>query len=77
MKHQFWWKKFVTTVQLVQFVVAGIHASHLLFNPYCDYPRPISFLELCESVFFFYTFSKFYKKNYIDKNNNDNKVKQG
>ena len=58
------WKKYMTTIQLVQFCIAGIHASHLLFNPNCDYPRMISGLELAESVYFFYFFSMFYKRTY-------------
>lgn len=64
--NQLRWKKYVTSVQLVQFVIMGIHGSRLLFDRSCNYPRAVSGLEVFESAFFFYHFSKFYKRNYID-----------
>ncbi|KAI1285992.1 Elongation of very long chain fatty acids protein 1 [Halotydeus destructor] len=66
-KGEIWFKKYITVVQLVQFVMAFFHASHLFFNPYCAFPRWLSFLELAESTYFMYSFSRFFIRTYMKK----------
>ena len=59
-----WIKQYITTMQLVQFVIISIHAAHLILMPNCDYPKWFACIELAHGLFFIYTFSDFYKKAY-------------
>ena len=62
-----WIKQYITTMQLVQFVIISIHAAHLIMMPTCDYPKWFACIELAHGLFFIYTFSDFYKKAYNEK----------
>ncbi|KAL1506188.1 hypothetical protein ABEB36_005595 [Hypothenemus hampei] len=59
-----WWKKHLTTLQLVQFMIVFVHASQLLYND-CGYPRFMGPLMICNSVIFFGLFSNFYYQTFI------------
>uniref|UniRef100_A0A023GHL0 Elongation of very long chain fatty acids protein n=1 Tax=Amblyomma triste TaxID=251400 RepID=A0A023GHL0_AMBTT len=61
-----WWKRYLTQFQLVQFVVIFVHTLLPLFIS-CGYPRPHTCIMLCEAVFFFSMFVRFYLKAYSDK----------
>ena len=54
-----WWKKHLTTLQMVQFATVFVHSSQALFNG-CNYPKILS-LALCfHSILFFGLFFNFY-----------------
>lgn len=61
-----WWKKYLTALQMVQFVLVFIHAFQLLFID-CDYPRAFVWWIGMHAVLFYYLFSDFYKQAYIKK----------
>lgn len=58
-----WWKRYLTQLQLVQFVILFIHAWLPLFFT-CGYPRYHTYITLSETVFFFAMFTNFYIKKY-------------
>jgi len=58
-----WWKKYITTLQLVQFVMVFFHAIQPIFFE-CDYPRPASIMFAVTGLQYFILFSAFYKKTY-------------
>jgi len=58
-----WWKKYITTLQLVQFVMVFLHAIQPIFFE-CDYPRPASIMFAVTGLQYFILFSAFYKKTY-------------
>ena len=58
-----WWKKYITKLQLVQFVIVFTHCFQLLFRE-CDYPRIFMAYIGLYSVLFLCMFSDFYKKAY-------------
>lgn len=60
-----WWKKHITAVQLLQFVVVSIHISQYYFMPTCNYQFPI-FVHLIwiYGVIFFALFSNFWYQSY-------------
>lgn len=60
-----WWKKYLTTIQLVQFVITGLHAFMTLFEPECNFPRIIMLLVIPQDIFMFILFWDFYKTAYI------------
>ncbi|XP_004931946.1 elongation of very long chain fatty acids protein AAEL008004 [Bombyx mandarina] len=61
-----WWKKYLTALQMVQFVLVFIHAFQLLFID-CDYPRAFVWWIGMHAVLFYYLFSDFYKQAYLRK----------
>ncbi|KAM3604224.1 uncharacterized protein V6R79_008187 [Siganus canaliculatus] len=61
-----WWKKYMTAIQLIQFVLVSIHISQYYFMEKCDYQFPIWIhLIWMYGVFFFLLFSNFWIQAYI------------
>jgi len=67
-----WWKRYLTTMQLVQFATFFIHASLPLFIE-CDFPRVYSYVILFHGGLFFLLFANFYIQSYISKNTRTSK----
>ncbi|KAL3215955.1 hypothetical protein MRX96_033310 [Rhipicephalus microplus] len=61
-----WWKRYLTQLQLAQFIVIFVHSTIPLFKD-CGYPRPHTFIVLSESVLFFGMFVRFYRGAYKNK----------
>ncbi|KAG9334099.1 hypothetical protein JZ751_009191 [Albula glossodonta] len=61
-----WWKKYMTAIQLIQFVLVSVHISQYYFMEKCDYQVPI-FIHLIwiYGTFFFILFSNFWVKAYV------------
>lgn len=58
-----WWKKYITVLQMVQFVLIMVHAFQLLFID-CNYPRAFVWWIGMHAVMFFFLFNEFYKSTY-------------
>ncbi|XP_053556815.1 LOW QUALITY PROTEIN: elongation of very long chain fatty acids protein 1-like [Bombina bombina] len=60
-----WWKKHMTAIQLIQFVLVSIHISQYYFMPSCGYQYPI-FIHLIwiYGTVFFMLFSNFWYQAY-------------
>ncbi|XP_015113965.1 elongation of very long chain fatty acids protein AAEL008004 [Diachasma alloeum] len=58
-----WWKKYLTTLQMVQFVLVFIHTFQLLFTE-CNYPKAFVWWIGMHAVLFFFLFRDFYIKAY-------------
>ncbi|CAH0554785.1 unnamed protein product [Brassicogethes aeneus] len=61
-----WWKKYLTTFQMVQFVAIMLHAFQLLFID-CNYPRAFVWWIGMHAVMFFFLFKEFYNQQYTSK----------
>ncbi|VVC42056.1 ELO family, conserved site,ELO family [Cinara cedri] len=59
-----WWKKYLTILQLVQFVITGLHALLSVMEPDCDFPKFMMYLGISQDIFMFILFYDFYKKTY-------------
>nr|CAD7269424.1 unnamed protein product [Timema shepardi] len=58
-----WWKKHLTTMQMVQFAILFVHsAQNLVFD--CNYPKVITVLLCVNSAYFFSMFGSFYRRTY-------------
>ncbi|XP_037953049.1 elongation of very long chain fatty acids protein F-like isoform X2 [Teleopsis dalmanni] len=70
------WKRFITTAQIVQFIIIIVHQLWpLLIVKGCTYPVILLFSSLSQATIMLILFSKFYNKTYIKKNtkvNGDN-----
>ncbi|KAI5750465.1 hypothetical protein M8J76_015763 [Diaphorina citri] len=61
-----WWKKYLTTFQMVQFVAIFVHQFQLLFVE-CNYPKSFMVWIALHGVLFLFLFSDFYKQRYTPK----------
>lgn len=61
-----WWKKYLTTLQMFQFIAIMVHAFQLLFID-CNYPRAFVWWIGMHAVMFFFLFNEFYKSTYKGK----------
>ena len=66
MQKYLFWKKYLTAFQMVQFVAIFVHSFQLLFIR-CDFPKAFFVWIGCHAVLFWFLFSDFYKKSYIQK----------
>ncbi|XP_076686855.1 very long chain fatty acid elongase AAEL008004 [Andrena cerasifolii] len=63
MNKYLWWKRHLTSLQLIQFSIIFAHNAQVLFNG-CDYPKVIAFLLSLNAAIFIYMFGSFYVENY-------------
>ncbi|KAM9322140.1 elongation of very long chain fatty acids protein 1a [Pholidichthys leucotaenia] len=64
-----WWKKYMTAIQLIQFVLVSVHISQYYFMEKCDYQAPLWIhLIWMYGVLFFLLFSNFWVQAYIKGN---------
>lgn len=68
-----WWKKYLTTIQMIQFVLVMVHAFQLLFID-CNYPKAFVWWIGLHAVMFYFLFSNFYKQTYVRKEKTKAKV---
>ncbi|XP_025158806.1 elongation of very long chain fatty acids protein AAEL008004 [Harpegnathos saltator] len=60
------WKKHITQLQILQFVIIAYHTSQLLWTD-CGYPRWIALVLLPQQVFMIVLFAEFYYNAYSKK----------
>ncbi|XP_077471131.1 elongation of very long chain fatty acids protein 1a [Stigmatopora argus] len=61
-----WWKKYMTGIQLTQFIVVSVHISQYYFMEKCDYQVPLWIHVIwMYGVLFFFLFSNFWLQAYI------------
>ncbi|KAH7948318.1 elongation of very long chain fatty acids protein AAEL008004 [Rhipicephalus sanguineus] len=58
-----WWKKYLTTIQIIQLVVICVHSSLAIFFD-CGYPKGLCYLAMAQIVLFIVLFTNFYLKTY-------------
>lgn len=59
-----WWKKYMTSMQITQFLLVSIHTSQLFFYPDCNYPLMFAYWIGLYAVIFLVLFIDFYIKSY-------------
>lgn len=68
-----WWKRYLTTLQMIQFVAIMVHAFQLLFID-CNYPKAFVWWIGMHAVMFFFLFNEFYKSTYKGNNRKYNNL---
>lgn len=58
-----WWKKYMTSMQITQFLLVTVHSIQLLFMD-CDYPTLFVYWILAYAVIFLVMFADFYRNAY-------------
>jgi len=67
MGYRIWWKKWLTGVQMVQFIMIALHSFQLLFYKNCDYPKAFVWWIGSHGLLFLVLFWGFYKGEYEEK----------
>jgi len=67
MGYRIWWKKWLTGVQMVQFIFIALHSFQLLFYKNCDYPKAFVWWIGSHGLLFLVLFWGFYKGEYENK----------
>lgn len=70
-----WWKRYITQLQLLQFVVATIHSTYFLFDRTCTCSKLLTMFQVGHSVLFLYLFGAFYLRTYNRKKSSTNSPK--
>lgn len=59
-----WWKKYLTTMQIIQFAIVFVHTIQIQFQSDCGFPKSIAFLLSLNAGLFAYMFTSFYIRSY-------------
>jgi phosphatidylglycerophosphate synthase len=59
-----WWKKYLTSIQMIQFAAIFTHSFQLLFLQGCNVPASIFVYEMFNALVFFILFKDFFVKAY-------------
>ena len=70
-KKYLWWKRYLTTMQMVQFVCVFVKSLLVVFvyHDSCGYPWQFSALSCLLMILMFYLFAEFYVQEYVQKRN--------
>lgn len=63
MQKYLWWKKYITQIQLSQFVICFLYAFIMIFLQE-GYPAGVFWIAFAQNPFFFWMFYDFYKQSY-------------
>lgn len=69
-----WWKKYLTTAQMVQFVIVMVHSLHVLVLPGCHFPKVLLYLSLSNALLFLVLFYSFFRRAYGTMRRNSSRV---
>ncbi|XP_055933131.1 elongation of very long chain fatty acids protein 1-like isoform X1 [Argiope bruennichi] len=59
-----WWKKYLTLLQMVQFILVFVFMFQLTFFPTCHVSKPLLALNVVQAIIFFVLFLNFYAGSY-------------
>ena len=65
MQKYIWWKKYVTKMQMVQFVAMMAHGFQLLFYDDCGFPWQFAYYIAMHAALFLVLFAHFYIREYL------------
>lgn len=63
-KELLWWKKYLTSLQMVQFLAVILHAAIPIFLPTCKYPKEMCYLMMFNAAMYWVLFWNFYQSSY-------------
>ena len=60
-----WWKKYLTRMQMIQFILIIVNNLQVLFIPNCSYPKVMGYISIFNAGLFLTLFGSFYKQAYF------------
>lgn len=70
-------KQHITQMQIVQFFIAGIHASFGATDPTCNYPTALLIFGISQAIMLTVLFLNFYRKSYLNSHKMDHTPQNG
>lgn len=64
MAARLWWKRYITQLQLVQFVLFFVHGVYFTFQSDCDCPKVFNVFQALHALLFLQMFGSFYLRTY-------------
>ena len=61
-----WWKKYITQLQMIQFVLVIAHSLYSMLIPGCQWPRMFMYMSIFNAFLFLLLFYSFFRKTYED-----------
>ncbi|KAL2097574.1 hypothetical protein ACEWY4_006781 [Coilia grayii] len=61
-----WWKRYLTSLQLLQFCIVTVHTTYNLFAD-CNFPDSMNVVVVAYSLSLIALFSNFYYQSYLPK----------
>lgn len=69
-----WWKKYLTRLQMIQFVLVMVNAATTFMSADCKFPILFAYLQLTIAVTFFILFAIFYRNAYQRKKSRERRM---
>lgn len=66
LRQYLWWKKYLTTIQIIQFCVDLVHSLQVVYYPFHNY-HTMTYIQTAFSVTFLYLFCQFYLRSYMSR----------
>lgn len=67
MQKYLWWKRYLTTIQMIQFSIVIAHGMRTLFMKDCQFPISFLILSQFNAILFLALFYSFYRQSYLKK----------
>ncbi|RWS28650.1 elongation of very long chain fatty acids protein-like isoform X1 [Leptotrombidium deliense] len=64
LKPYLWWKKYLTQIQMVQFVLVILHSFYSMMSPGCQWPKLFMYLSIFNAFLFLILFYSFFQQTY-------------
>lgn len=74
LKPHLWWKKYITQMQMIQFIAVIVHSVYSMFSPGCNWPKIFIYLSISNAVIFLFMFYSFFNHNYNSRKSNLNNL---
>jgi len=65
LKPYLWWKKYITKIQMIQFILVIVHSIYSMLIPGCAWPRVFMYLSIFNAFLFLGLFYSFFQKSYV------------
>lgn len=59
-----WWKKYITQMQMIQFILVIVHSIYSMVIPGCQWPRVFMYLSIFNAFLFLGLFYSFFRRTY-------------
>ena len=64
LKPYLWWKKYITQMQMAQFVLVIVHSIYSMLIPGCQWPKAFMYLSIFNAFVFLGLFYSFFRRTY-------------